>query len=99
MKKLALPGDLEAMPSLDAILPVRAERIAVARQVMAELSDDALTGTIRVRGPGYPRAGTYNVLRCVQTLINEEWHHRQYAERDLDVLATAQTGTSRTRRR
>jgi hypothetical protein len=28
-------------------------------------------------------------------LINEEWHHRQYAERDLDVLAARETGTHR----
>ena len=27
------------------------------------------------------------VRRCLQGILNEEWEHRLYAERDFDVLA------------
>jgi hypothetical protein len=88
MKNPAIPCDLEARPSLREVLALRDERLAVVRKVMAELADEALEGaTVRVRGPGYPRAGTYQVRRCVLTLVSEEWQHRRYAERDLAMLA------------
>lgn len=87
MRNPAIPCDLEARPSLREVLPLRDERLAVVRQVMAGLTDEALEqATVRVRGPGYPRAGTYQVRRAVLTLVNEEWHHRRYAERDLAML-------------
>jgi uncharacterized damage-inducible protein DinB len=87
MKNSAIPNDLVARPSLDEILPLREERLAVVRSVMQSLTDEALAeATVRVRGPGYPRQGTYPVSRCVQALVGEHWHHRQYAERDLAVL-------------
>jgi hypothetical protein len=87
MTNPAIPCDLEARPSLREVLLLRHERLAVVRKVMAELTDDALEGaTARVRGPGYPWAGTYQVRRCVQAIGNEEWQHRRYAERDLAIL-------------
>lgn len=56
---------------------------------MAGLTDEALGGTVRVRGPGYPRPGVYAVRRCALALVDEEWQHRGYAERDLAVLEEA----------
>ena len=89
MKNPAVPNDLEAQPSLDEVLALREGRVAVARDVLADLTDDALAdSTLRVRGPGYPRAGTYPLRRCVTVLVSEEWQHRLYAERDLAVLLT-----------
>lgn len=87
MKNPAIPCDLEAQPSLREVLPLRDERLAVVEKVMAELTDESLDlATVRVRGAGYPRPGTYPVSRCVLALVNEEWHHRRYAERDLAIL-------------
>jgi hypothetical protein len=87
MKNPAIPCDLDARPSRREVLPLRDERLAVVRKVMAGLTDEALErATVRVRGPGYPRAGTYQVRRCVLTLVNDEWQHRRYAERDLAML-------------
>ena len=38
-------------------------------------------------GPGWPLEGaTFSVRDCLLTVLNEEWHHRVYAERDLAVL-------------
>jgi uncharacterized damage-inducible protein DinB len=87
MKNPAIPCDLTARPSMREVLVLRDERLAVVDRVMAELTDESLAGaTVRVRGPGYPRPGTYPVSRCVLALVNEEWHHRRYAERDLAIL-------------
>ena len=35
---------------------------------------------------GSPRAGGYPDRRCLRTIVNEEWLHRLYAERDLATL-------------
>jgi hypothetical protein len=88
MRNAAIPNDPGARPPLAEVLGLREERVALVGGVLAGLSDDDLAGrSIRVRGPGYPRAGTYPVRRCVQTLVGEEWQHRRYAERDLATLA------------
>ena len=47
-----------------------------------------------LRGPGVPRDRTgwpprgesFRVSECLFTVFNEEWHHRLFAERDLDAL-------------
>jgi hypothetical protein len=56
--------------------------------VCAELTDDDLAGhTTPVEGPGWPPADSYAVAEALGIVVNEEWHHRRYAERDLAVLA------------
>ncbi len=82
-----VPRDLAAKPSLDEMLALRADRMAVVRDVMAGLTDGSLEGvTEPVQAPGYPEAGAYPVRRCLMTVVNEEWAHRQYAERDLTAI-------------
>jgi hypothetical protein len=39
-----------------------------------------------VMEPGYPEPRSFAVCRCLQAILNEEWEHRLYAERDFDVL-------------
>ena len=39
-----------------------------------------------VMEPGYPEPESFAVRRCLKTILNEEWEHRLYAERDFDVL-------------
>ena len=42
---------------------------------------------IRAWGRAGPLEGaTFSVRDCLLTVLNEEWHHRVYAERDLAVL-------------
>ena len=37
--------------------------------------------------PGWPPPGrSFPVSECLLTVLNEEWHHRLFAERDLDAL-------------
>ena len=83
----SVPHDPDARPSLDEVLELRADRMRTVHEVIATLTDDALRGqTNPVPAPGYPPAGSYAVRRCLQAVINEEWLHRLYAERDLAVL-------------
>ena len=82
-----VPNDPDARPTLEEVLALRADRMAVVREVMAGLSDEVLSGsTDPVTSPGYPEPGSYPVRRCLQAVLNEEWAHRLYAERDLAVL-------------
>ncbi len=74
-------------PSLDQVLALRADRMATVRQVLADLTEDQLAGmTQPVIEPGYPEPESFPVRRCLLAILNEEWEHRLYAERDLDVL-------------
>ena len=84
---LGVPRDRDARPSLDEMLALRADRQATVRQVLADLTDETLAGTTEpVLAPGYPEPQSFAVRRCLRSVLNEEWEHRLYAERDLDVL-------------
>jgi uncharacterized protein YjbI with pentapeptide repeats len=82
-----VPNDPDARPGLDEVLALRADRMGTVREVIASLTDEQLAGTTEpVDAPGYPAPDAYPVTRCLRAILNEEWLHRQYAERDLAVL-------------
>lgn len=84
----AVPCDPDARPDLDEVLALRADRRAAVRAVIEGLTEESLAdSTEPVEGPGYPGPGRFPVAECLRTVLNEEWQHRLYAERDLDVLA------------
>ena len=83
-----IPRDRSAKPALDVVLALRADRMATVRQVFAELTDEQLAeSTEPVLEPGWPESQPFPVRQVLGTILNEEWWHRQFAERDLDVLA------------
>jgi uncharacterized damage-inducible protein DinB len=83
-----VPWDRAARPSLDEVLALRAERRRTVRTVLDSLTPERLAArTQAVDGPGYPPPDHYPVAECLSTVLAEEWQHRLYAERDLDVLA------------
>jgi uncharacterized damage-inducible protein DinB len=83
----SVPRDRAARPSLDQVLALRADRMATVRRVLAGLTDEQLAGqTEPVAEPGYPGPESFPVRRCLQAILTEEWEHRLYAERDLDLL-------------
>ncbi len=87
-----VPRDRAARPSLDQVLALRADRMATVRQVLAGLTDARLAGTTEpVTDPGYPEPESFPVRRCLGAILNEEWEHRLYAERDLDALESRGT--------
>lgn len=69
------------------VLGERSDRMATVRSVLADLTDEQLAGVTRpVTEPGYPELESFPVRRCLRAILNEEWQHRLYAERDLDAL-------------
>lgn len=83
----AVPHDPDARPSLDEILAVRANRMATVASVLHGLTDERLEEmTQPVLEPGYPESESFPVRRCLGAVLNEEWLHREYAERDLTCL-------------
>ena len=82
-----VPRDRAARPSLDVVLALRQDRVATVRQVIDGLTDESLAGqTEPVEGPGWPPPRHWPVRECLLVILNEEWEHRLYAERDLAVL-------------
>ncbi|MFY9926630.1 MAG: DinB family protein [Streptosporangiaceae bacterium] len=82
-----IPRDRAARPSLDQVLALRADRMATIRDLLASLTDEQLAGmTQPVTEPGDPEPESFPVASCLRAILNEEWQHRLYAERDLDAL-------------
>lgn len=74
----------------EEVLALRADRMGTVRRVIADLTDEKLAGmTDPVMEPGYPESRSFPVLRCLGAIVNEEWEHRLYAERDFDVLESS----------
>lgn len=67
---------------------MRLAAMAMMRRVVDGLIDEQLDGrTEPLVGPGWPDEGeTFTVRECLLVVLNEEWWHRMFAERDLSVL-------------
>jgi hypothetical protein len=71
--------------------------MATVRDVLASLTDEQLAGMTRpvmtrpVTEPGNPEPESFPVSRCLRAILDEEWQHRLYAERDLDALSPSLT--------
>jgi hypothetical protein len=82
-----VPRDRDARPSLDAVLELRRDRMSTVRQVIESQTEESLNSyTEPVEGPGWPPPRSFLVRECLLCILNEEWEHRRYAERDLDAL-------------
>ena len=78
--------DVAAQPSLAEVLEVRRGRMDEVRSTIARVTPEELA---RVCDPpdatGHPSSPS-TVLECLHVILNEEWEHAQYANRDLGVL-------------
>lgn len=82
-----VPRDREVRPSLDEVLALRNDRRATVRKTLDELTPERLDSqTEPVEGPGWPPPVSLEVSQCLSVILNEEYMHRQYAERDLSAL-------------
>jgi hypothetical protein len=85
--EVTVPRDRDVRPSLDEVLDVLADRRATVTLLMEGLTDEQLDAmTTPVVEPGYPEPESYEVRRCLRTVLMEEWEHRLFAERDLEIL-------------
>ncbi len=82
-----VPRDREVRPSLDTVLELRRDRMATVRQVITGLTETSLDEhTEPVESAGWPPPRSFEVRECLLIILNEEWEHRLYAERDLDAI-------------
>ncbi len=81
------PRDREARPSLEEVLALRRDRMSGVREVIEGLTEESLAAdTEPVHAPGWPPPRSFPVRECLLVVLNEEYHHRLFAERDLAVL-------------
>jgi hypothetical protein len=65
------------------VLELRRDRMATVRTVIDGLTEESLASrTEPVEGPGWPPP----VREVLLVVLDEEWHHRKFPERDLDAL-------------
>jgi uncharacterized damage-inducible protein DinB len=76
--------DLDAKPSYQEVLKVRAERVGMVRDFLATLTDERL-GEQR-DSPVFVLTPQFPLMQCLWIIMNEEWHHHRYAVRDLDAI-------------
>ena len=69
--------------------------MALVRTVVDGLTDEQLdVRSAPVGRSGLARRGATRspVRQCLRVVLNEEWEHRRYAERDLAVLEAQRSG-------
>ncbi len=82
----ALGIDVGAQPGYAEILAARADRMAVMRRILADLTNGDLgRGCQRSPAPGYPEEDRA-VAECIAVVMEEEIEHYRFAVRDLAVL-------------
>jgi hypothetical protein len=84
-----IPWDRDVRPPLDEVLAVRRERQAMVGGVIASLSAEQLASKVSRPEPGWPQLGDVPFEECLLIVLDEEWEHRGYAERDLSQVGTA----------
>lgn len=76
--------DVDARPTYDEVVRMRADRVAAVRDFLGSLTDDVLAE--QDRRPHFV-SQDFSVQTCLWIIANEEWQHHRYAVRDLDAIA------------
>ena len=84
-----VPWDRDVRPALDEVLDLRARRRSIVAEVLADLDDDGLARPVTSATPFMTEADSLTVADCLKVVLNEEWEHRLYAERDLAALSSS----------
>lgn len=78
--------DYDATPSLDDVLAVRREGMDAVQETIAALTIQELERIcVPPDAQGHPTEPT-SVLECLHVILDEEWEHSRYANRDLEIL-------------
>ncbi len=78
--------DYTANPSLDEVLKVRTGRQEMVRETIATLTPEELERMCEPPKDGKHPQGPHTVGQCLRVILNEEWEHARYANRDLAIL-------------
>ena len=79
--------DPATRPSLGEVLAAHTERLAQVGEFLATATQEDLDRP-RPSNPaaGHPPPGTRPPVRCLHTILREEWTHHQFAVRDLTII-------------
>lgn len=78
--------DPDARPSLEEVLELRGERMDEVGQTIRAVTDGELDRVcVPPASPGHPSTD-HTVRECLHVILNEEWEHNRYAQRDLGIL-------------
>jgi DinB superfamily/Pentapeptide repeats (8 copies) len=72
-------------PSFCEVLEARAGRVAMVRDFLADVTPDELA-TNRPDPWDWDSEPHQTTLSCLHVILDEEWEHLRYAERDLDEI-------------
>jgi hypothetical protein len=81
-----VPWEKRARPELHEVLALRRQRRATVAELLELMDDAGLTRQVTSATPFLTDVEDLTVGQCLRVVLNEEWEHRLYAERDLDVL-------------
>lgn len=86
-----VPRDREARPSLAEVVALRERRTSDVRSYLGTVTVEELDRRTSALDDavGFPPTGI-PVSACLRVILDEEWEHRLYAERDLDALGAEQ---------
>ena len=68
-------------PLVDAELNRRMPQRALMRP-----DEERLASEVSGTEPGWPQVEDFPTKKCLRLVLNEEWEHRLYADRDLTAL-------------
>ena len=84
-----IPCDREARPTFDEVMVMRRDRQAMVGGVIESLTDEQLASHVTCTEPGWPQLEAFPLRDCLLIVLNEEWEHRNFAERDLTALGAS----------
>jgi hypothetical protein len=92
-----VPWDRDVQPRLDDVLALRQRRMLEVREVIESLTQARLEQMATSATPVSPDGGSgVTIAQCLRVVLNEEWEHRLYAERDLTALRAESTAAATT---
>ena len=77
-------------PSYAEVLEVRAGRVAMVREFLADVTPEELA---KPRQNPWSPTSPETTLSCLQVIVEEEWEHLRFALRDLDAIESAAKST------
>jgi hypothetical protein len=83
-----VPWERRARPELYEVLALRRQRRATVAELLERMDDAGLARQVTSATPFLTDVPDLTVGHCLRVVLNEEWEHRLYAERDLAVLAS-----------
>ena len=83
-----VPWERRARPEMHEVLALRRQRRATVAELLERMDDVGLARQVTSATPFVQDVPDLTVGHCLRVVLNEEWQHRLYAERDLAKLAS-----------